>query len=296
MEIRELENWLFHANRRYADQKISHIQRPWLAMRELASITGAQLFSGSPFEKHLFSWFEKNSPDGAHDISTVFIGAYYFDAAFWPVQIGLLIGCAQVDPLKSLRTMPNLIKHQMAYSKSSYTSYIKYWANCWDYCYGLDAIEKTGSLSNRSSRFLQSGNKELQCAISQLTTPSPNLKAIISLRLSIEIFLKTILIQELSLSDKELMAIGHSIKNASDKCFDITKDTIFSEISVKSSSYPSISDRYEFSEPEIIDVWGMVQDAQSVSAALTRRYSHQETLSSLVAEINDIPTGYWKYD
>ena len=78
--------------------------------------------------------------------------------------------------------------------------------------------------------FVQNGDKELVGVIAQLITPRPNAKAILALRMSIEIFLKALLIQERNLGDKHLKRLSHKLEDIAGECCSVTGTTEFSDI------------------------------------------------------------------
>jgi hypothetical protein len=90
--------------------------------------------------------------------------------------------------------MPQVIKDQLVKSNKDMWMLELHWADCYDYAFGIDDIEQGGKLNSKALKFVQNADKELAGAIAQLITPRPNPRAILALRMSIEIFLKALLI------------------------------------------------------------------------------------------------------
>lgn len=248
---------------------------------------------GSPICDQVFSWFEKNSPPGSHDIGTIYEGAFFLDGAFWQVRIGLLIGAAQIDPLGSLPTMPDMLKHHVATNKAKYHEYIGYWCDCWDFIYGFEALEKSGNLDDRFWKFVKAGHDELRGAVSLLLSQRPNLKAILSFRLATEIFLKAILVREASCSDKDLFRIGHSIGQASDACRPYLDDKFLTELTGTASLFPSMSSRYESEDRDPALVWKANVQAHRAGAEIMRKYTHSNVRAQLERKLASLPDSTW---
>ena len=226
----DLQVWLHDANERYRGENIPPRGRPFKALSEFTREFNCSIAMGSPTAKAIFDWFRAHSAPDAHEIGALFTGAFYFDAYFWPLRIPLGYGTVTSNALDCLETMPQAAKDQLAKSKKDLWLLTLHWADCSDYAFGINDIKIEGKLNSKALAFVQNGDKELVGVIAQLITPRPNAKAILALRMSIEIFLKALLIQERNLGDKYLKRLSHKLEDIDGECFSVTGSTEFSDI------------------------------------------------------------------
>jgi hypothetical protein len=92
----ELESWLIAANARYREQDLPPKQRPFQAMLDFTGEFNCSLTHDSPLTRAVFDYFYRNSAPGAHRVGSLFRGAFYFDACFWPVEMPLIFGQVQL--------------------------------------------------------------------------------------------------------------------------------------------------------------------------------------------------------
>lgn len=278
----ELLHWLSTMNRRYAAEGMPHRARPFQAMCDFTSEHNCTIAMGDPLAQRIFDWFYEQSPPGSHQIGTAYTGIYLYDAAFWPVHIPLFYGQVSIDALNCLETMPEQIKKNLEAVPKDNWLYIGHWANCMDYGYGQMDLMEESKLRPRTLQFLGAAHSELIGANSQLLEPRPNVKAILGMRMAAEIFLKATLIQELDLTEKQLMKISHKLEDASNACADATKEDVFAKIAQRVSVYPSVSARYDDTKWSIFAVWEAATLTQLVAAAVTRLYTERDIRSSIL--------------
>jgi hypothetical protein len=219
----------------------------------------------------------------------MFTGAFYFDTFFWPLHIPIVYGQVQINALDCVDTMPQSIKEQLRARPSELWRLALYWADCVDYAYGLDDIQKLQSLSGRALEFMLSGDRELSGAIAQLTIPRPNPKAILGLRMATEIFLKAVLIQESNATEADLKRLGHRIPDITKQCRVVTGNELYDAVIADAKIFPDIHERYDATEWPMVQVWHAAVVTQAVGAALARRYSDRDLRSYLLAKNPGVP-------
>ncbi len=282
IDQKDLEAWLTSINEKYRQEEIPHRNRPWSALSDFSQEFNCSFTLDSPIAKSIFDWFAANSKPGSQEIGSLFTGAFYFDTNFWPLEILLGYGSYSLSPFDSLNAMPQAIKKQVI--DNNYHSWCLnlYWIDCLDYAYGIDDIEKLGSLNPNALKLLQNGNRELVGAIAQLLIPHPNTKAILALRMASEIFMKALLVQEKNLTDQQLKkSFSHKIEDIANECFSATGLHEFEDISKNVSIFPDVSDRYHGNEWQLSDVWRALCITQMAGTAVTRRYSNRDTRPQL---------------
>jgi hypothetical protein len=278
----ELRAWLVSANARYSAEGVPHKKRPFEALSDFTRERQCTIDMSSPLAKRIFEWFYANSPPGAHLGGSVYTGLFYFDVAFWPVNVPLIFGTVSVNAIDCLGDMPVQTRNVLASSRDGLSAYATHWCNCMDYGYGMMDLRGGSKLQARASKFLGAAHQELVGANSQLLNRDPNAKAILGMRMATEIFMKTILVQERGLSESELKDISHGLKGAAEACADTTQQDEFREIGALASVFPPISARYDNTNWPYSDVWQAALLAQRTGAMVTRMYTDRDTRSAVV--------------
>ena len=278
----DIQAWIEAANRRYATEGIPHKGRPFRAMSDFTRERHCSLALDDPLTKAIFQWFYDHSPPRSHEIGSVYTGVYLFDAAFWPVSIPVIFGQVRLNSLNCLETMPTTIKKMLESSRQELWNYVVHWTNCIDYGYGQMDLEQNNYLKPRALKLLNAGHAELIGANSQLLEPRTNVKAILSLRMATEIFLKTILVQELDLTEDELRKISHKLSDAATKCAEATRNNIWSEIAERTELFPPISARYDNTDWPAQRVWQACSLTQLAAATLAREYTDRDIRSTIM--------------
>lgn len=277
-----LSSWLQATNRRYGVEGIPHKKRPFIALSDFTREHNCSFSSNHPTSKAILQWFYDHSPPGAHHVGSVYTGVYLYDTAFWPVHVPLIFGTVSIEALDCLETMPKPIKETLGSSHQDMWNYATHWVNCIDHGYGHMDLASSQRLTPRASRFLSAAHAEIQGANSQLLETHPIHKAILSLRMANEIFLKAVLVQELDLPDGKLMDISHQLQDAANRCSDVTGEKTFEEIAKRVHVYPPVSARYDQSKWSTDEVWEAATLAQLTAAAVTRLYSDRDTRSAVL--------------
>lgn len=272
----QLKAWLAAANRRYAQQGLPHKARPLRAISDFAAENRCTLGLDDPIAKAMFEWFQAHSPPGSHQVGSIFEGVFYYDAAFWPVSVPIIFGTLSINAFDSLETMPEQIKRQLSMSHDDASSYVEHWLNCMDYGYGHDDIRQLGKLKPRTMSLLAAADGDIRGAMSQLLEPHPNLKAMMSLRMAVEIFLKAALVEKLGHAEKDLRTIGHDLSLAAKSCWEATGVRDFSRIQSEIELLPPVASRYEAPAWMASDVWKAVTLAQYTAASVTRFLSGRD--------------------
>jgi hypothetical protein len=276
-----LESWLLQQNEKYRRQQIPPIRRPFLALGELAKTFRVSIAFHAPVAVEVFEWFEANTKPGAHLIGLMFTGAFFYDSCFWPVTIPVGFGTFRIAPINALQTMPDPLKSVFWDNAVARNVYLHYWSDCFDYGYGIDQMRAGTRLDPRAAKFLTNGDEELRSALAALLAPRPALKAIMSFRMACEIFLKTFLIQEKHLTERDLKTLGHQIGLLAKECFAVKPYTEFKIIEQTAHAFPNVSDRYDGDTKTPSAVFDAVVIAQLAGATITRHFSGWDTRSQL---------------
>ncbi len=283
----ELETWLQAANERYRCAEMPPRQRPFQAMNDYTREFNCSVAFGSPTATIVFDWFYAHTKLGSHAVGALFTGAFYFDACFWPLSIPIGYGTFSLNALESLETMQQPLREQLEESRNDMCRLATYWADCCDYAYGMSDLRQLSTLDQRAMTFLENGDKELVGAIAQLVSQRPNDKAILALRMTTEIFLKALLIQENGLTDNQLKKLSHRLEDVAKQCFLATKLSEFQAVAKASKVFPEVSDRYTGTDTKLSDVWLALCVAQTAATTVTRRYTERDMRPQLFTRPRD---------
>lgn len=283
IDQQSLKNWLESTNARYSAEQIPYQHRPLRALLDYSRDFKCKFVHDAPIAKLILNWFYERSAPESHAIGSMFTGAFYFDAYFWPLSIPIGYGSFKINPFDCLESMPNVIKENVAKSPEDSAGLLEYWVDCCDYAYGLDDIYKLNSLMPSTLSFIENGSLELSGAINQLVTSRPNPKAILSLRFACEIFMKALLIEEKGLDNTHLKRLGHSIKDIATECYSVSGISEFKIVADLASIFPSVSDRYDGSSRDLFNVWNAVVCTQMAVTTVIRNYSRRDMRSQLLS-------------
>ena len=278
--------WLKKTNEKYRKADVPPRQRPMKAMLDFSVEFKVYVVLGSELAKKIDNFFESNSKPGEHSMGSLFTGCYYFDSTFWPLSIPSFFGEVSLSPFDYLDDMPDSLKIEIENDSELLNSLLFYWSDCLDYILGYETILSSGSFEPKALIFFKNAHRELIGAISQILLPKPNTKVILSLRMAAEIFMKACLVQELKLSDKELMKLSHKLEDIAAECYKTTKDEKYLLISNDMSVFPSVSYRYDGGESKYSEIWKALCLTQKVASIFTRRYSPYNTLAQLALSDN----------
>jgi len=281
IDQRALEDWLNSVNARYRAEEIPPRHRPFRALSDFSREFKCSLMLDSPITKSILDWFYKHSAPGSHAIGSMFTGAFYFDAYFWPMHIPFGYGTFSINAFECLETMPETIKEHLTKNQQDTSNLALYWVDCCDYTYGLDELKNTSRLNSKALVFLNNGDRELRGAIAQLLSTRPNTKAILALRMACEIFLKVLLIQEKNLTDSQLRKLSHKIKDIAADCHMVTGIPEFNAVATAANVFPEVSERYDGDEWKLSEVWNALYIAQVAATTVVRHYTDRDMRSQV---------------
>lgn len=277
----QLQDWLAAANARYSSEGMRHAIRPFQALSDYTFENSCSLSSDHPIAKVIFEWFYAHSPPGAHHVGSIYEGVFYYDTAFWSVAVPMIFGTVSVNAWDCLTTMPEPLRKQLSLSSDEASSYAEHWFNCMDYGHGYGDVKEFSQLKPETVGLLAAADGEIRAAVSQLLQTRPNLKALLSLRMAVEIFLKVVLVEKLGLAEKALRTISHDIGEAAKVCGEGTGIGDFLVIRSRAHLFPSISSRYCRPESSACVVWEAMALAQFAAASATRCLGGRDTRQKL---------------
>lgn len=229
----------------FSKNEVPHFQRPMLAMSEISKRLKISIMFDSKEANFIQDWFSTRSKPEAMKTGSIYQAAFYFDSEFWPVQVPMIFGSVSVSAFDAISEMPVSVKEKIQNDNHNIWHYSLFWADCFDLSYGFFDIEKNNDLDQKGLQFLKAAFEELKSATALLLEPRINKRAILNLRMALEIFLKSYLAIKKGLSDKEARAIGHDLKTALTEFSTLSKIDLSEDDINSLDLFPKISKRYE---------------------------------------------------
>ncbi|MDD5281483.1 MAG: hypothetical protein PHC37_02060 [Candidatus Omnitrophica bacterium] len=275
--IEPTEEWLIAINEKFRKADIPPKGRPFLALEAFSKEFKCSIIIPSETINTIFEWFYKNTKEGSHSMGPLYRGVYYFDSCFWPVYILDQFGQCKINAFDSLQTMPINFKEQIKADKKQSWDFFLLWVNCLDYAWGYEDIIVKKKFQGLSLNFIKSADKELRAAASLLLQETPEVKAIESARMAVEMFLKAVLIIANNWGEDEIKKkIGHNLVRAAQEAFNSTQSQEIKAIEKYLSIYPEIHERYSGKDWKARDLWKGYCIVQAVAATFTRLYSERD--------------------
>jgi len=238
------------------------------------------MFDSAP-AKAIFEWFYSNTKPESHHIGSLFTGAFYYDACFWPVDIPAGYGQFKLEAPDSPRRMSASLKQALMSVPRDAWSYALFWADCLDYGYGFNDIQKTNGFSSFGMSLLINADRELKASISQLLEHRPNPKAAMSARMAVEMYLKVFLVQKGGLSEAEVKAFNHRLNDLLKECRRIAPSYDILKIESDLTVFPAIHERYTGEDLPHTALWAAYGIAQYSAASVVRSFTDRDTRAQL---------------
>jgi hypothetical protein len=275
-------DWLEEFNQKLAREGIQHNARPFKALLEWSRSTGCSGEFGSPESNAVFQWFYDHSPPGSHDILPVFVGALYYDAAFWPVEVPPGYGTYRLDGRKAVRSMPDPVWARMCSAHSDLATFIAVWADCLDYSCGIADILRPFTADTDWRKFLASADKELRSAARLLCHIRQNSKAIESARMATEMALKGVLCRDPQVTAANVkQRYGHNLTRLVEDVMKTPAGIGLAPVQKLLGAFPEVGARYEGADYPAPQLWAAYSAAQISCTSAVRSITGRDVRSSL---------------
>lgn len=284
MKEKPSEEWLKAINERFQKEDLDPRQRPF---RVLDAFLKEFKLKGVVFPSetadYIFNWYYAIYGKKRYETGPLFRGVYYLNSVFWPIYIPIGYGKFRINAVDCLESMPETFKKRIQVEKEEAWKYMFVWMDCLDFGYGYDDIERGSGYKGLALNLIQSGNKELQAAISLLLEDRPHPKAIEHCRTTVEIFLKAILVIKAGWDENKLKRkIGHNLANAAQEVILATNRIEIQDLKDEYSFLPDISERYQGRDWKNIDLFRGYCLAQATATAFTRMFSDRDVRPQII--------------
>jgi hypothetical protein len=276
------DDWLERVNDRFRENNVPYKQRPWMAWMEWSQYAGTSTSLGDQDVKKIFQWFEENTIAHSQYIGPMYVGVFYYDSAFWPVFIPVVMGRAKLEAADSLKTMPDSIKARLMKSKPGFLEFVHFWAACIDFGFGIKEVASGQKAGAFARELFASGNQQLNATVTLLREDIPNPKAIESARMATEMFLKAFLAYKAGLTEKEAKdKLGHDLVKALDRCLAIDPKLELVAVRPELSCFPEVGERYKGTEKTPGHLWHGYGVAQFTGATVVRSLTGRDVRKTL---------------
>jgi len=276
------EEWLEKTNESFSKSDVPPGQRPWLAWGKWAKFIDKPVAMNDEVVAKIFSWFEKNTKAGSQQIGPMYTGVYYYDSCFWPIFVPIVYGTVTINVLDSLKTVPENVAKRIWADHDKLKEYVSVWADCFDYAFGFDDLQKTGTRGQFAQDLLNSGGQQLNATVALLLEKTPNSKSMESARMSTELFLKTLLAAKAGMTEKEVKnKIGHNLEEALNACLAVDANSELRTILPNLKLFPGVEDRYKGTEKTPKELWRGYAVAQFVGTAVVRMLSGRDVRKTI---------------
>lgn len=278
---KKTETWLRELSAEFRRTEVPLKQRPWIAWQEWARQSGDPVSLNDEIVKEIFIWFEKNSKAGLQYVQPMYVGAYYYDSAFWPVVIPVVAGRVQLNARESLKTMPDAVVMTLFKNRNELMDFMSVWGNCLDYGFGIDHLLSASS-NGFAKQLLTSGDQRLTATVTLLLQDRPNTSSIESCRMATEMFLKAYLAAKTGLTEEDAKRkIGHRLEEALSMCALIDPQSELLTIKASLNIFPEIGDRYRGTERPLGILWRAYEIAQFTGTTICRVLTGRDVRGTL---------------
>lgn len=214
-----------------------------------------------------------------------FTGVFLFQDVFWRVSIPVISGTASVDALDALRIMPLETKRFLTSRRDDIRAYLKLWADCIDYDQGFMQSIQTTSKQSFLGEMIQSTERELNSAVTDLCQQRPNSKAVHSARDASEKALKAYLCHHTGLTHADAKnKFGHSLNKLVQE---VSRHAPKSPLVLSQEdlgAFAPYEDRYTSNQYNRSQLWKAYRVAQFVAAEVLRSITGRNMLASVLRD------------
>lgn len=214
-----------------------------------------------------------------------YTGVFLFQDVFWRGSIPIVFGTTSVNALDALRIMPAETKRLLTSRRDDMREYLKLWADCFDYDQGFISLVQIVAKPSFLDEMIESTERGLNSAITDLCQQRPNSKAVHSARDVTEKALKAYLSHHAGLTH-----------NRAKNTFSHRLDKLIDEVRLRTPKSPLVlpqrdldafapyEDRYTSSQYGRPQLWRAYRLAQFVAAEVHRSISGKNMLAVVLRD------------
>lgn len=278
---RDLERWLVAKDAELEREGLEARHRPARAVSDYAEEMGAPVALTSGPGRFIFEWFRGRSHPHAQALGSLFVGAFYYQGAFWKISVPLAFGTVQISAESALGSeMPPATLDRLFADSQSCRCYLLHWADCVDWAYAFAELRtRTGLLG----QFVRAANDDLHGASTILCGPQVRHAAYQSSRLAAEKSLKALLAEKEALTEDDLRKdYGHRLLELQAAALTHSSRPEFSRVATVLTQIKDVGDRYSGRTIPDAELWEVYSLALGLSAAVAREFSSRDTRAEVL--------------
>jgi hypothetical protein len=200
-----------------------------------------------------------------------FTGVFFFEDIFWRVAIPLVFGTPNVNTMDALRIMPPDVKQRLCARRDTVREYLMLWADCYDYDTGYQDSHTIFATGAFLGEMIESTERELTSAISDLCQQRPNSKAMHSARDATEKAIKAYLAYHANLTpERAKKHFGHKLDIVIQEVTRHAPTSALVEVQKDLDAFAPYEDRYTSSTYTRPQLWRAYRLAQYTTAEVLR--------------------------
>ena len=273
-------------NKQLQREGVPHHQRPLRAISILSRELGFRLDIQTDSEKEVYQWFKERIKPGASEIGSLFRSVFFYDDAFWPVNVPIVYGRIKANPMISLTDVPEAIKERL--NRHAGAKYAIFWVHCMDYGLGFHDLtygSNSSQLDSFGLELLKSADEELRSAVSLLIEYPPNPRALLTCRMATEMFMKSYIALKVGLTKKDAKSIGHDLEKAFESFCDTAGLTNHRNLKSKLSVFSEVNDRYNPQTAPPKALWEGFRVTQPLAAFIIREFTKRRVIEDVIRSL-----------
>jgi hypothetical protein len=200
-----------------------------------------------------------------------FRGVFFFQDVFWRVTVPLVMGTRQASAIDALSIMPQEMKQRLCSRDDAVRQYLLLWADCIDYDSGFQASHAIAVAGSFLGEMIDSTERELTSAITDLCQQRPNSKAMHSARDATEKALKAYLAHYANLTRARAKnEFGHKVDKLMQEVARHKPQSPLLEVDKHRGAFAPYEDRYTSTTYTWSELWGAYRLAQFTAAEVLR--------------------------
>ncbi|KAM3114245.1 hypothetical protein [Phormidesmis sp. 146-33] len=212
------------------------------------------------------------------------VGAFMFRDVFFPLRIPLVYGSPTINPVDLLVDVPDVPKRWLFDNKQSGLTFFDQVIDLIDFVYGLDDLEKTGKLPDKTVEWWYLAKQQLEAAAATVLGSFNKYAVIQNCCISTELLLKGALLANGISEDtlkNEKKGYGHKLENLVNRTGELLPNVNTETLLFVVQQLPNyVKSRYEAMQVSRLDLGRFLMNTQFVSGEILRQFSKRDLRSN----------------
>lgn len=219
------------------------------------------------------------------------VGAFMFRDVFFPLRIPVMYGLPRINPIDFLTDVPEIQKRWLFTEQESGLAFFDQVIDLIDFVYGLDDLEGTGQLPDKTVEWWYLAKQQLEAAAATVLSSFNKYAVIQNCCISTELLLKGALmakgIDKKTLASKK-HGYGHKLENLVDKTAEQLPDFDRETALFAVKQLPDyVESRYEAKDFSRLNLGSFLMNTQFIGGEILRQFSNRNFRSVFAAASDD---------